>query len=158
MSKLLGVSVTSTSTSIQHELGLKAFDPANPQNIYQYVRADDAVAQYDAVMLDTAAAGSGDASDVPFLVTPTAAADDVIEGIAQVAIAAGSYGFILIDGDGSSKAAATVVAGAPAVTIATAGTLDDTAAAAGNALATAAGRGVVFTSTTTGGVASVRIR
>lgn len=154
MSKILGVDVTSTSTTAEHEVGVKAIDPANPQNVYQYVQADDAVAQYDAVQLDVAAAGSGSSANVPFLVTPTSAADQIIVGVAQVAIAAGSYGFILIEGGGTVKAAATVVAGAPAVTIATAGTLDDTVAAAGNALAAGSGRGVVFTSTTTSGVAS----
>lgn len=156
--KTLGIDVTATHTTAQHELGLVVEDSANPQNRYLYVRADDAVAQYDAVQLDVAAAGSGSASDVPFLVTPSGAADEVIEGIAQVAIAAGSYGFVLVEGSGTVKAAATVVAGAPAVTIATAGTLDDTVAAAGNALASAVGRGVVFTSTTSGGTASCRIR
>jgi hypothetical protein len=140
----LGIDVTLVTSTAKHELGLKVYDPANPQNRYQYVRADDAITQYQAVGLDFAAGGSGSATDVPNLVTPTSAVNESIEGIAQVAFSAGYYGFILIEGTGTCLTAAAIAsAGIHLVSTATAGTLDDTAAAAANALAQAGGRGVI---------------
>lgn len=139
LSKILGVDIEITSSSAENELGLIV--EANGAQ-YKYVQADDAVAQYDAVKIDPSAAGSGSSANNPFVVTPTANADEVIAGIAQVAIAAGYYGFILIKGLGVAKVAAGLAAEELLVTTGTAGTLDGTAAAVGNALAAGTGVGV----------------
>lgn len=150
----LGIDVTSVKAAAEHQLGLEVSPDSNPQNVYRYVQADDAVTQYDAVTIDTAVGGSGSSANVPYVVTPTAAADTVIYGVAQVAFTAGYYGFVLIKGAGTVNAATTVVAEAHAVPTATAGQLDDTAASAANALALASGVGVIFTSTATSNLAS----
>lgn len=142
LSKILGVDVEIVKTLAEgpeHELGL-IVEADGTQ--YKYVQADSAVAQYDAVKIDSAAAGSGLTANVPFVVTPTAAADEVIAGVAQVAIAAGSYAFVAIKGKAVVKVAAGLTAEELLVTTATAGTLDGTAAAVGNALAAGTGVGV----------------
>lgn len=128
----IGVDVTRVDTVQKFPLG-QTITTANGGR-YRYIRAGAAIAQYDAL--------KADAAEGAFDWQPTAAADEGILGIAQVAIGDNEFGWVLIEGKGFVKVAATVVAGASLVTIATAGTLDDTAAAAGNALATGVGVGV----------------
>jgi hypothetical protein len=76
-----------------------------------YVQADDAITAYDAVTFDLAVAGSGSSANVPFVVTRSAAATNAIVGISQVAIAAGSYGWVLVRGTGIVQAETSVAAG-----------------------------------------------
>lgn len=164
--KVLGIDVTSVLTSAEHELGLRVPDPANPQNHYVYVQADDAVAQYDAVTLDFAAGGSGAAASVPHLVTPTSAATSFFVGVAQVAIAAGSYGFILVEGEGIVQAETAVAQGDVLAPSAVAGELITQPSTAANPTQAdfdslvATGRKVIATEAegaTTAGFASILI-
>lgn len=108
--KCLGLDVSATHTTAQHELGLVVADPANPQNRYRYVQADDAITAYDAVVFDFALGGSGTAANAPWIVTRSGDAAKVV-GIAQVSIAAGSFGFILIEGEGIVQAETAVAQG-----------------------------------------------
>lgn len=127
---------------------------------YRYVRAGAAIALGD-VLID-------DVAEETYAVTPVAAADTPLAGCwpnegdgsgrSRAAITDNYYFWMLEEGDALVKAAATVVAGQPAVPIGTAGTVDDTAAAAANALAMAAGVGAIFLGTTSGGYARVRFR
>lgn len=144
--KLLGIDFTATHTVQKHPLGAKIL--ATDGREYTYVKASAAISATEAVVFGAAYAATK---------TP-ATADISWHGVAHVAIASGSYGWVVTRGIVNVLAAATVVALAPAVPIATAGTLDDTAGSTANALAMASGAGAIFLSTTTAGVASVLLR
>lgn len=143
INKVLGVDVDVVSSTPDHELGLVV--EADGVR-YMYVQADDAVTQYNAVKIDAAAAGSGTAGNVPYLVTPTAAADEVLAGVAQVAFTAGYYGFVAIGGKVIVLVAAGLTALEPLGTTGTAGTLDGVVASAANALAAGSGVGAISVS------------
>lgn len=155
--KHLGVDLARVDTVQKHELGFRI--EKSDGRIYRYMVAGAAIALGDVLQSDTAEA------DFPtHSVQPTSAADQTIVGCwpnenpptgSRAAIADNSFFWMLEKGDALVKAAATVVAGAPIVTIATAGTVDDTAATAANALALAAGVGGYFVTTTSGGFARV---
>lgn len=155
--KDIGVDVIRHGTVQLHELGT-IFTQAGGRK-FQYVRAGSAIALGD-VLKDDVAEGIYDKD------TTAAAADQVMFGAwpnegdginrARTAILDNEFFWALVGGDALVKAAATVVAGAPIVTIATAGTVDDTAATAANALASASGKGGIFLTTTTGGFARVQ--
>jgi hypothetical protein len=148
--KVLGVNVDKASSATQeHPLGLRvqAEDSSYGVREYEYVKAGAAVAATDALRADHA--------EEDLSVMPSDAADLPLRGVAHVAISDNEFAFIVVKGAASVKAAATVVAGTPAIPTATGGTLDDTAATAANALAIAAGVGATFLSTTSGGVADV---
>lgn len=124
MAQYIGIDVTRVRTNAQgpeHILGLEVQPDDNPANVYRYVQADDAVAIYDAVILDLAAGGSGSAANVPWLVTPVSAVAQDIVGVAQVAIAAGGYGFVLVKGTGTVRGDGSVAAGDRCVSGAAAG-------------------------------------
>lgn len=151
--KLLGVDFTLHGSSQLHELGLKVIGSDGRE--YTYVHAGAAIALGDCLKLDPA--------EGTWEFQPTAAADEVIVGAwpnegGRTAILDNEYFWALTGGDALVKAAATVVAGAPAITIATAGTVDDTAATAANALAAGAGLGAVFLTATSGGFARVMFK
>jgi len=151
--KILGVDVDKASSSVQeHPLGLRvqAIDSTYGVREYEYVKAGAAVAATDAVRADHA--------EEDLSVMPVEAADLPIRGVAHVAINDNEFAFIVVEGAVLVKAAATVVAGQPAVPTATAGTLDDTAATAAGALAHAAGVGATFLSTTASGTATVLLK
>lgn len=95
-----GHNVDRVDTTQEHPLGTRHV--TKDGFIYEYVRADDAVAANDFVAYDYAAGGSGAAADVPHLVTPVSAVTNGIAGHAAVAIAAGSYGWIMIEGVNAS--------------------------------------------------------
>lgn len=148
--KILGVDPLVVDTTQEHELGLEL--DFNDGTRRRYVRAGAAVAQYDALIVDQA--------EGPFDWQPSAAADVPIVGICPVSGVSDNYFFWAITkGVAYVKVAATIVAGAVLVPIATAGTLDDTAAAAGNALAMAAGIGVIaiVDDTPSAGIAKVLV-
>ena len=141
---IAGVKFDRADTTQKHPLGMEL--AADDGRVYAYYRAGATVAVNSALKVDVA--------EGPNDLDPTANADvDVIAGVAMTALADNEFGWCVRRGPATVKAAATVVAGASAVSIATAGTLDDTAAATANALA--AGSRCVFTSTTTSGLASV---
>lgn len=103
---------TTTSTTKKFRLGSVRRSTAGVD--YCYVKAGAAIAQYDAVRLN--AAGFEDAR-------PTSAAGQVVFGVAQVAIASGSYGWVAVRGQVTCKVVAATAIGSPLVTNATAGTL-----------------------------------
>lgn len=105
---------TETSTSQQNPLGMRVMDDNG--NEYTYVKAGAAIAQYDAVRFAGSAAGFDD-------VRPTAAANQLPLGAAQVAIASGSYGWVLTRGVATVKVVAATAAGSTLVSNGTAGTL-----------------------------------
>jgi hypothetical protein len=146
-SRYLGVDFGVTSTTQKFPLGMRV--TANDGRTYRYGKAGAVVAINSALKIDVA--------EGPNDVDPITAADQVIAGVAHVAAADNEFFWYVVNGPVSVLAAATVVAGAPAVTIATAGTLDDTAGTTSNALAAGSGVGVVFTSTTSSGLASVQL-
>jgi hypothetical protein len=122
--KLLGIDIYDVSTTPRNEPGIIVSDPRGgsggpilikqfiddpvpiikeyaPDGEYKYVRATSAVAIGDSLKLDTAA------TDEPAGVTPTTAITDALEGIAHIAIASGSYGWITVRGRVPSQTAAT---------------------------------------------------
>jgi len=155
--KLLGIDLARVDTLQEHELGLRI--ETNDGKAFRYMHAGAAIALGDALIPDYAE-GTWEAQ-------PSAAADTVLIGAwpnenvsptqVRVAILDNQYFWMQCGGDALVKAAATVVVAAPAVPIATAGTLDDTAATAANALAAAAGVSAVFTTVTTTGFARVML-
>lgn len=118
---LLGITPTQTDTTALFRLGVEADDPRAadfPGNRIKYVRADSAIALGDAVVIQTAE------TDEPFAVIPTSAVDQAVEGIAHVAIASGSHGWITTKGNVAvAKLNTGVAAGAMLVSGGTAGTL-----------------------------------
>lgn len=106
---------------------------------FTYVKAGAAIAAFDACRV------TGTLESV----VPTSAAGQLVVGVAQVAIASGSFGWICTRGACTAKVVAATAIGSPLVTNATAGTLalaDATAIANRPAVATvigvAAGSGV----------------
>lgn len=153
-SKTLGVDVDKASSATQeHPLGMQvqAEDVTYGIRTYEYIKAGATIAATDALRADHA--------EENFSAMPVEAVNLPLKGVAHVAIVDNEFAFIVVRGVASVKAAATVVAGQPAVPTATAGTLDDTAAGdvggAAQAQAHAAGVGVTFLSTTASGVADV---
>lgn len=129
--KLFGVDFTRIDTAQAHEAGLRI--SGDNGITYKYVKASGTVAQYDAV---TYTANSNE-------VISTSAAAQAVAGVNQSAsVATTNWFWLAVEGAGIVVKAATVVAGTQLVTVATSGTLDDTAASAANALACAAGVGV----------------
>jgi hypothetical protein len=96
-SKVLGVDEAATSTVQEHELGITVESAAG--QVFRYVKAGEAIAAYQPVDWN----GSHTA-----LVTD---AGDIIYGVAQVAIASGSYGWVLEKGPGIILGEASLVAG-----------------------------------------------
>lgn len=151
-----GVDLSATGTTAAHGLGAEAFQDGT---IYQYVKAGSTIAVGDALILDTSA------TDEPFVVIPSAAVNQVVAGIAPVAIASASYGWIVIRGKvPSAKVAASTAAGAQLGTSATAGTLSTITIAGTYAqgevqrvLAAAAGLSVQALEAESGGLSKVAI-
>jgi hypothetical protein len=105
--RLLGVRLTDTSTTQRHELGtvVTGIDGVR----YRYVEAAEAIVQYDVVDHDAAFAVSiTDANDFAF-------------GVAQVAIASGSFGWIAIEGVVTAAVAGSLAAQAELARDCTAG-------------------------------------
>lgn len=81
--------VTATSTTQKNRIGLRRFENGRE---YVYQQADDAITAGQAVKLDAAASATG------LKVTPCAALGDSCFGVAEVAIADESYGWITVRG------------------------------------------------------------
>lgn len=116
MSSSVGIygALTDTHTTEVNTLGMR-FRKGNGDE-YVFVKAGAAIAQYDAVRFSGSASGYDD-------VRPTSAINQVVLGAAQVAIASGSYGWILEHGVGTAKVVAATAAGSSLGSTATAGTL-----------------------------------
>ena len=120
----LGANYTLTSTTQKFALGLKYFDPGVVAE-FEYVNASAAISQYDAVMIT-------DSKTASQLTTTNAGAIPGAVGVAQVAIASGSYGWVLrrggIKGGGLKlNVLASCLKNVKLYTTATAGAIDDTA-------------------------------
>lgn len=120
--KQLGVNIANGDATAMHTLGSRVH--MNDGSQYVYVKSINTCNLGDFVKIVL-----GDAS-APFAVTPTTAATDQAVGVAQIAISAGAFGWILVKGKMPS---ANVVTGAVAGTIiipsATAGRCTSIAAA-----------------------------
>jgi hypothetical protein len=112
----LGIDPGVSSTTMQFGLGELAFHDGG---IYEYVKAGAAVAQYDGVMIDE----DGTATLAVYAASPTVPTKI---GIAQVAIASGSYGWVLRQGKGRVTCLASCAIDVKLYTSATAGSFDDT--------------------------------
>jgi hypothetical protein len=112
--KILGINVRSVDTTAKHELGMEVMDveggegtvtksyyPNGQQTlvtetlyksgskVYKYVRADAAIAQYDACKMKL------DETDAPNAVVKTAATTDLVKGICEVSGVSADYYFWL---------------------------------------------------------------
>jgi hypothetical protein len=133
LEKVLGVDLLATHTVAKHAVGMETTCDDGTRR--KYVKAAAAIAANDALKINVATG--------PYFFTPTTAALDPVAGVAAVAIASGSFGWVIVSGKATVKVAAAITAGAHLAATATAGTLDDVTAAAADAQAAAAGKGVV---------------
>ena len=117
--KRLGIDVTVTSTTQQHELGLRV--ELNNGNQYVYIKAGEALTAGNAVKLGALATYQ--------TVLHTTAATTTLVGIVETSIANASYGFICVKGLVANCNLATgVVATDPLVGSGTAGRMAKCAA------------------------------
>lgn len=132
-----GIDPTRVSTVAEFPIGTVVDDPRNgfTGNRIKYVQTSATVAAADALKLDVAAT----AANRHAVVTPTTAATSVIEGVAHVAIASGSFGWITRAGRVNCNVA-TPAAGDILVGTASAGRLGTSGATAAEANAIAAGQ------------------
>ncbi len=127
---------------------------------YLYIRAGAAIAAGDALILDNSVA-----VERPFRMTPATAVNQAVQAIAPVAIASGSYGWVMIRGRVNAKVAASTAAGAQLGSSGTAGTTSTVTVSASptqaevqRVLAVAAGRGMTAVAAESGGLALVELR
>lgn len=139
-----GINPTQVDTVATFPLGLEADDPRGGQfrtgNRIKYVKASSAVSAGNAVVIDT-----GDSTGTePAVVVPASALNQVVTGIAETAIASGSFGWVTIRGRVASalKTASTLTAGDVLSTTATAGALALANSTSATALAVGTGVGV----------------
>lgn len=114
----IGVDLDATGTSQVFALGFRQC--ASDNAIYEYVRADEALAQYAAVKVD-------DDYECSELTTAISGAEPTRVAVPQVAFADTEYGYAVVCGSGSVLAAASCAADVKLYTTTTAGVLDDTA-------------------------------
>lgn len=158
--KMLGVDPLQAATTVSNnEPGLVTEDErggAFSGDLHKYVKANGTITAGDAVQIDVSVA----AADRHFTVIRTSAADQPIEGTANVSATTGQFFWIQIAGRAKDvNCATTIVAGAILLPTATAGQLDDTAiTTATQAAALAAGRGIRALTTSTSNKADVLIQ
>jgi hypothetical protein len=124
LSGAVGANYLTVDSTQKFDLGERYYDKG-VQAEFIYIQATSAIAQYDLVQLDNTRAGVS-------MTTTTASTIPASAGVAQVAIAASSYGWVLIRGGKTGKglkvnAATLCVLNAKLYTTATAGVVDDTA-------------------------------
>ena len=153
----LGVDVTDVSTTAKFELGTKALRNGNELT---YIRAGSAIAVGDCLIVDVTSTSE------PFVMIPSSAVNQSVEGIAQIAIPSGQFGWAVTSGNVTGvKVAASTAANAQLGTSATAGTLSTitiggtyTQAEIQRVLAAAAGKSVIALDAESGGLAEVLIK
>lgn len=152
----MGVYLADTHTVPQFEPGAVTFQNGNE---YMYVRAGSAVAVGDALFVDATS------TEEPYRLIPTSAVNQSVDAISPIAIASGSYGWVVIRGNVVAKVAASTAANAQLGTSATAGTLSTisisgtyTQAEVQRVLAAAAGRSVIALDAESGGLAEVLVK
>lgn len=122
---LLGVDLDATETSttgVTPRFALGTIVCGSDNTEYQYVRADAAITQYDAVKID-------DDYECTPLTTAISGSEPTRVGIAQVAFADTDYGWVVISGSGTVNAISGGGAAADVLiyTTTTAGQVDDVA-------------------------------
>lgn len=147
--------VTRVTTTAEFMLGTTHHQDANT---YRYVKASAAIAVGDLLRIDNADA------DEPFALRPTSAVNQPIAGVAHVAIASGSYGWVTVRGKVTAKVAASTAAGSQLGSSATAGTgsaitisATPTQAEIQRVVAAASGIGAEVLSNESGGTAPVNL-
>jgi hypothetical protein len=159
-----GVNALLEHSVAKFDVGTTAYNPANPAQKLVYVQADDAVVAGNALTRDFAAAGSGSATNVPFLVTTTSAVAQSVVGISLIAITAGYYAWIVCNGPVTGANVTTaLVAGNSLISSGTAGRFIIQPSTAGNPtkvdfdglVAATGGVEVVATSTAAANVGNV---
>lgn len=95
--RLLGVDLSATHTTQEHELGAVVL--GSDGVFYRYVKAGEAISAYDAVDYTSG------------FVASVTDADDFFFGVAQVAIASGSYGWIAERGVVTAAVTGSMTAG-----------------------------------------------
>lgn len=120
----LGVDVALRSTTQTHPLGMEVVSPADPTKHYVYVIADDIITVQAAVFIDTAVAGSGVTAQLPWVIAMTTDLAEAVFGIADVAFAAGEFGFVLVKGETTVISASSLAVDEICVTTATDGEVD----------------------------------
>jgi hypothetical protein len=135
---LWGISPTTVDTVAQYTLGTESRDPRTrdfPQNIIRYVKSNANILVNASLTKDLT-----DETNEPHAVLATTATGQPMEGIAHVAIASGSFGWVTIKGKATNSITAAVTAGALLGSTATAGRL--TTVATSGAETVAAQQGV----------------
>lgn len=147
--------VTRVTTTAEFTLGTTHMQDATT---YRYVKASAAIAAGDFLRVDNADA------DEPYALRPTSAVNQPIAGVATVAIASGSYGWVAICGKATAKVAASTAAGSQIGSSGTAGTgsaitisATPTQAEIQRVVAAAAGIGVETLSNEASGTAPVNL-
>jgi hypothetical protein len=118
MSDLIGYKLTEVGTTELFEQGKEISVPNG--NVYKYVKASGTVAASDAVLIE-------DDFTVAALTTTNAGSAPTWVGIAQAAMTANQFGWVLISGTGTVNVLASCATDVKLYTTATAGALDDTA-------------------------------
>lgn len=153
----LGVDLLDVSATPKFERGSIALLNGNE---YTYAQAGSAIAAGDFLIVDVTSTSE------PFVLIPSSAVNQSVEALAPVAIASGSYGWVLTRGNATgAKVAASTAANAQLGTSATAGTLSTvtisatpTQAEVQRVLAAASGKAVIALDAESGGVAEVLIK
>lgn len=117
MSYIIGANTASDSTDAKFGVGDLVTDQSGNQ--FVYVKASSAIAQYDVVTYDETFI-----TTVAPLSTSNDARGDKV-GVAPVAIASGSYGWVQISGPAIANVLASCAANVRLNTTGTAGSLDD---------------------------------
>ncbi len=116
-----GINPTQVDTTQLFPLGTEVDDPRAhdyPGNRIRYIKAGSAITIYDALKVSLTH------TNEPWGLVPTAAIQEPVVGIAHVAIASGSYGWVTVKGRvPSATVASTGSAGAKLGSSASAGTL-----------------------------------
>ena len=117
MSNIIGANTASDSTDAKFGVGDLSTDYQG--NIFVYVKASSAIAQYDVVTYDE----TFNTTVAPLSTSNDARGDKV--GVAPVASASGSYGWLQIYGPATMNVLASCAANVRLNTTGTAGSLDD---------------------------------
>lgn len=117
MTNIIGANTASDSTDAKFGVGDLSTDYAG--NVFVYVKASSAIAQYDVVTYDE----TYNTTVAPVSTSNDARGDKC--GVAPVAIASGSYGWVQISGPATANVLASCAANVRLNTTGTAGSLDD---------------------------------
>ncbi len=153
----MGVDPTRVDAAAQYALGYEIGDPRSgifAGNNIKYVQANGAITAGDAVRLDVTAT----AANRRAVVIRTSAAAQVLEGIANVSLTSGQFGWITTLGYfPNANVVNATAAGAILATSGVAGQLITSPAAAADANAIAAGRRAIALTAASGNLADVLV-